>query len=367
MKIIQLVYSLSSGGAERFVVSLSNQLTNMGHQVTLCMLLDEQNEKLTFNKQFLKKSVKFYSMRFDRGFSLSKMIKVESFIKQESPDIVHCHLNVIPYIFRLAFFNKKIKFFHTLHNIASKASGLKCQYWINKYFYSQKLIHPVTISNQCQISYRNFYHLDNVPCIDNGCLPVVPTEYFPRVLAEVTGYKVSPDTSVFVHVARFNKQKNQHILIESFNRLNQEGIDFILLVIGNNFDSEDGWILQKKACCRIHFLGEKHNAGDYMLCADAFCLTSLYEGMPVSLLEALSCGVTPVCTAVGGIPDVIDDGKYGYLSDDINVESYKVAIERFLFRKLDKNTLVEYFNNNYSIQICANKYYILYGCEFFCM
>ena len=53
MKIIQIIYSLSSGGAEKFVVDLSNQLAKMGHDVTLCMLRDDKIDTLTFNKQFL--------------------------------------------------------------------------------------------------------------------------------------------------------------------------------------------------------------------------------------------------------------------------------------------------------------------------
>ena len=111
MKILQLIYSLSSGGAEKFVVDLSNQLAKMGHDVTLCMMLrDDKIDTLTFNKQFLSSSVKFHSMQFVRGFSLGKCRQLEKYIMNENPDVVHCHLNVIPYIYKLAIQNKKIKF-----------------------------------------------------------------------------------------------------------------------------------------------------------------------------------------------------------------------------------------------------------------
>ena len=62
MKIIQIIYSLCPGGAEKFVVDLSNQLATMGHDVTLCMLRDVTDESLTFNKQFLQSNVKLHSM-----------------------------------------------------------------------------------------------------------------------------------------------------------------------------------------------------------------------------------------------------------------------------------------------------------------
>ena len=108
-------------------------------------------------------------------------------------------------------------------------------------------------------------------------------------------------------------------------------------------------------CSKIYFLGEKNNVGDYLLFSDAFCLTSFYEGLPISLLEALSCGVTPICTSVGGIPDVIKDNQTGYLSD-INVDSYYNAIQRFINKKIPRDNLIEYFNKNFSITVCAEKY-----------
>ena len=98
MKIIQLVYSLSSGGAEKFVVDLANQLAENGNDVTICMLLEEKENRI-FNKQFLSSKVNFISLGFDNGFALSKCSRVDNFIRSKKPDIVHCHLNVIPYIF----------------------------------------------------------------------------------------------------------------------------------------------------------------------------------------------------------------------------------------------------------------------------
>lgn len=357
MKIIQLVYSLASGGAEKFEVGLSNTLAELGHDVTICMILRDDNPIWTFNRQFINSNVKFHSLQLDEGFSLQKEQAINKYIRKENPDVVHCHLNVIPYIFRLAFFNRHIKFFHTIHSVADKDLELKVQYPLNRFFYRRGLIIPITISETCLNSFKKFYKINStIHHIDNGCEPIVPSEKFALVKAEVQSYKISDDTVVFVHVARCSKVKNQDLLIDAFNSLANDGINFILLIIGIDFDSKEGMELQKRANSRIHFLGEKSYVGDYMLCADAFCLTSTYEGLPISLVEALSCGITPICTPVGGIPDVIRNGETGYLSASLELHSYVKAIKAFLDNRIEPERLKDLYSEKFSIKQCAKKY-----------
>ena len=360
MKIIQIIYSLCPGGAEKFVVDLSNQLATMGHDVTLCMLRDVTDESLTFNKQFLQSNVKLHSMKFSRGFSWGKCRSVEKYIQNERPDVVHCHLNVIPYVYRLALCCKKIKFFHTLHSVASNTGGTGLQYQLNRLFYNHNWIRPICISKLCKDSYEDYYKLYNAPFINNGRALVAASPYYEETKREVESYKTSPDTRIFIHVARFNPLKDQQLLVDSFNRLNQENIDFTLLVIGSDYDCEEGQKLQQVACSKIHFLGKKNNVNDYLYCADAFCLTSVYEGLPISLLEALSCGVTPICTSVGGIPDVVIDNVSGYLSINRTISGYMEAVKRFLTYPLPRKELIRYYHKHYSMAECAKKYVNLY-------
>jgi len=364
MKIIQFTFSLASGGAERFVVDLCNELARLGHEVHLVVLRDKLDNKndAHFNKFLLNENVIYHNLNVKEGFRLSAFTNTIRIIRQLKPDIVHCHSNVIPFIFPLALCNKRIRFFHTLHNLAEKAVGFKFQKGINRYYYRTNKIRSIAISQICNNSYREYYKLNNAVTIDNGRSALTATKYFDATKHEIENYCTSPNFPVFIHVARFSEQKNQKLLINVFNRLAREGISFILLVIGSSFDTEEGKQLQENACPSIKFLGAKQNVNDYFLCADAFCLTSIYEGLPISLLEALSAGCTPICTPVGGIPDVIRDGITGYLSDDVSEESYYKAVQRFLNNPgaIDKKVLQNYFNRNYSIQKCAGEHVSLY-------
>lgn len=359
MKIIQLIYSLSSGGAERFVVDLSNQLLHAGHEIVICILRPNKG-RMIFNAQFLEPSIRLESLNMDSGISLSKILQVENFIRKEHPDVVHCHLNVVPYIYRLSLVcHGKIKFFHTLHSVAEETVSGPFQKKLNRWFYFHRYIIPICISSNCRQSYLDFYGAHEVCYIDNGRACISPTKKINLVRQEVSSFKQMQGTPVFIHVARYHPLKNQALLVSVFNRLDKEGQDFVLLILGSGFDSDAAIKLRQTACDKIHFLGEKNNVGDYLLCSDAFCLTSHHEGLPISLLEALSCGVTPICTNVGGVPDVIIDGKNGYLSEEDEL-LYLDAIKRFLYRPIARDYLRLYFDNRFSMKMCAKKYEEVY-------
>lgn len=364
MRILQFIYDLGSGGAEKFIVTLSNELAEQGHDVILLQLLDDRSTAGNFNRQFLSDKVKYINGGLSKGFSLSKVRHICKLVKNEKPDVVHGHLNVMPYVWPLVLSNKnKIRFVHTLHNLAQYTAGSRFQKPINRFLYSHKYIQPVTISGLCHDSYHRFYSLQNDIHIDNGTAEVETSPRFEEVSEEIRKLKRTRDTKVFIHVGRFNPQKNQKLLIESFNNIKKENADAILLIIGRDFDTEGGKHLKEIAHPDIHFLGEKNNVGDYLLNSDFFSLSSTYEGLPISILEAFSAGVTPVCTPVGGIPDVITDGVNGYLSEDCTLENYTNAMRRAIDNPISSEEMIKIFEEGYSMKKCADKYLSVYKSE----
>jgi glycosyltransferase involved in cell wall biosynthesis len=362
MKIVQLIYSLSSGGAERFVVDLSNELARRGHEVHLVIFRNGDGSE--FYRPLVDGSVHFHNLRMREGFGPIKLFKLIKFLASLRPDVIHAHLNVIPYIFPLAVFTKKIKFVHTLHSVAAYASGVRLQKWINRFFYQKYLIQPIAISQACGDSYEEFYGLARPEVVNNGRSELTPTSDFPMVEAEVAGYLNREKKPVFIHVGRFASEKNQDLLVSAFNKIEAEGVGFLLLVIGRGFDQPGGAEeLRERACSSIKFLGKRSNVEDYLFLSDAFCLSSRYEGLPISLLEALAAGCVPICTAVGGIPDVVSEGVTGYLSHGDGVESYCDAIRRYIRNPdyIRREDLQKYYTEHYSIETCAAAYESIYG------
>jgi glycosyltransferase involved in cell wall biosynthesis len=150
------------------------------------------------------------------------------------------------------------------------------------------------------------------------------------------------------------------MLIRAFNRLKDDGNDIILLVVGSGFEMETG--LLSLARNHIHFLGAKANVMDYLYASDAFCLSSVTEGMPISLIEAMACGCIPVCTPVGGILNTIQDGVTGFLSKSISEDDFLDALKRLIREKdtIDRQRIIDYSYSNFSIGKCSEKYLELY-------
>ena len=358
MKIVHFLYEMGSGGAERFVADLANAQAASGHEVSVIMLRPT-DEKTCFNSQFLNKDISFKSLEVGRGINFKKLKQVKKSLLSEKADILHCHHNILPYIALILFSSAKPLIIHTVHSAAERANKNAGERIYCKLLYKTGLVRPVTISEESRCSFIKVYGTD-APCINNGRADLVKSPAFESVVAEIDGFKQSPSTKVFIHVGRCHPIKNQKLLIEVFNVLNDKGVDFTLIILGDGFDSEFGKNLKKQACARIHFLGEKNNVADYLMNSDAFCLTSLSEGLSVSLIEALQCGVTPICTPVGGNSDVVIDGNTGYMSADLSVEAFMKAVHRYLANPIDRVSLQKYFDDNFSMTSCCSKYIELY-------
>lgn len=148
-------------------------------------------------------------------------------------------------------------------------------------------------------------------------------------------------------------------------RLYDENYDFTLLFIGSTENEQIvSEVTQYMPPC-AHILGERMNPLEYLKEADAFALSSEYEGMPISLIEALAVGAVPVCTPVGGIPNAIVDGKNGFLSHDASEKAYYETLKRFFttdsdhLRQMSVNAKESF--SAYSMEECAKKYQQLYG------
>jgi glycosyltransferase involved in cell wall biosynthesis len=81
---------------------------------------------------------------------------------------------------------------------------------------------------------------------------------------------------------------------------------------------------------RVRWLGFKADIADHLAAADAFCLSSIWEGVPLAAMEAVQLGTPIVATAVGGLPELISDGRSGRLVEARNPRALADALREVL-------------------------------------
>lgn len=362
MKILQILPDLYVGGAQSFTVSLCNELAK-NHDVTLCVLFPVDEN--TFMLPRLSPSVKLISLNKKVGLDFGIFFKIFKIVQKGDYDVVHTHLRALFYT-SLTLILLRPKLFHTVHNMADKETG-KMQRKIYNLLFNYCSATPVGISAKVLKSVQAEYGSHFTQSIDNGITPPKCSADIDNVKNEVNSYKKDADTKIFVTIGRIEEQKNHLMMVKVFNKLQEEGKNFTLLLIGEDPYPEKPILSQLKSIAspNIHFLGAKNNVADYLSCADVFCLSSLYEGLPITLLEAMAMGVIPVCTPAGGIVDVIRHGENGFLSSDISENSYYQCLKEFFtldatrLRSISEETVRE-FDQHYNISTTAEKYVDLY-------
>jgi glycosyltransferase involved in cell wall biosynthesis len=364
MKILQITYSFLPGGAERFTLDLANELSKT-NEVHFLTVLDDKIEGRDFYKASLSQNIVYHCAGEKPGFSLKKVINLFKIVKNISPQIVHFNgaFLVIYFMFPIFFFRRP-KYIETLHSNAHIRYTLRNLSCLSKFIYKNKVVKLITISAGNKKSFEDRFGIFNSTLINNGRSTPVASIHIEDIKNEISSLKKSVNDKVFIHVGRCSDEKNQKMLITVFNKLAETGYSFILLIIGPNFDNSLGRNLQLMAdSSRIFFMGPKTNVIDYFMCSDAFCLTSLHEGMPITLIEAFACGCVPIITPVSGAIDIIKDGENGFLSPDFSEDSYLNKVNVFFKdnRKIQKSNLLRVYQENFSIEKCTEKYIRVYA------
>jgi len=132
-----------------------------------------------------------------------------------------------------------------------------------------------------------------------------------RALREQLGVGVL--RPLWVCAGRLERQKGQDVLLEALARVQAAGLEFVAAFAG---DGSERAALEKRAAAlgvaeRVRFLGALDAIGPLLLAADAVVLPSRWEGLPLTLLEAMARARPIVAAAVGGVPEVLDDGTGG--------------------------------------------------------
>ena len=353
MKVLQVIPYFCFGGAETMCENLTLALQKLGHQVTVVSLY---NEKTPIALRMEDAGVKIRYLDKKLGLDLSMVPKLAKIMAEEKPDVVHTHLDVIKYAVAAARLKGIRRCVHTVHNVADKEAEGSVQKLINGAYFRLGWSVPVALSPEVRSSIVSFYGIEEkkVPVIYNG---TDLSRCTPKTSYQTEGLNL-------LHIGRFNEQKNHEGLLKAFARIRKERPDSRLDLLGDGELMEATQKLAKDlgVADAVRFLGNQNHVYGFMEKADIFLLPSRYEGMPMTIIEAMGMGMPIVASAVGGVPDMLMDGESGLLTscepESVAEAVLRLAEDEALRRKLGQNAKQQ--SSRFSAEYMAQCYCAAY-------
>lgn len=342
-------------------------LVHEGHQVDIaCNYKDLALDNLYNELGCVSHQIDFSRSPFSLD-NIKAFSQLKKLIENSNYDIVHCHTPNASVITRLVCrkFRKKngLKVFYTAHGFHFYKGASKLN-WIVYYpvekicsYFTDKLI---TIN-------REDYKLAKKK------MKAKEVCYVPGVGIDLSKFKnvkvdrnakrreigVPEDCFLLLSVGELNENKNHQIIIKALAKLNNPNVHYAIAGVGDKKDyliqlSKDLGVSEQ-----IHLLGYRNDVVELNCSADVFCFPSYREGLSVSLMEAMACGLPVICSRIRGNVDLINSDGGVLLSSD-NVDEYKQAIERILdsynIGKYNKVVIKKYSTNEVLVKMKETYY-----------
>ncbi len=159
--------------------------------------------------------------------------------------------------------------------------------------------------------------------VESGCV---------SLRGEEEAFEICPDDKIILHASNFRSVKRVVRLVEIMKIVVDANPNARLIIAGDGPTriEVERKIEELKLCNNIHLLGIKSNMQEIMCSADVFALNSTLEGMPLVLLEAMSCKLPVLTTPAGGIPELVRPGKDGVVTKGYEKEEYAEELIKLL-------------------------------------
>ena len=340
MTIIHFLVGIGGGGAEHLVLELANQNKKAGHKVIVVGITSIS----VIENKFKTYGIEYTSLKINRLSEVFQGIKKYIKILKSNPKaIIHAHMfhaGMISFITKI--FAPSFTVVFTLHNNYVRAAYRKFLLFLTKSCRNAEVI----FSDDS----RMMYHKSNAVVIPNG----IDTSKFNLELN-------LPELFTCLFLGRLQEQKNPFYLIDLVLALKDKH-NFKINIAG------DGELAEAlKAKIKLHnledffaFLGFRNDTPYLLSTSHCMIMPSLWEGMPISILEAGAAGVPIVATAVGSIPSILNTDNSYVCSLDKFSENLSNVMKDYNTAKLKASKLKVTILTDFDIRSTALKHHILY-------
>jgi len=314
INILVLISARTVSGPVKGVLQILDNVDSSKFQLILCTFC-YNNEPETVLMKFLKdNNYELITINQNKKNYLKSIILLCKTIKIKKINIVQTH-GFLPTA--IGFFLKiltKIKFICFMHGATSENIKVMFYNYIDNLLqlYADKTVLVSNIQRELVFGGKN---KNRVTVLHNAVNLNFPTPISGKGNSWRKMFGISESASIVVSVGRLSPEKGMDVLIKAFSILCEERQDVHLVIVGDGQERTDleklisEYALEKK----IHLAGYTQTPGDYVIGSDVMVLPSRSEGIPNAVLEAMALGIPVVATSVGGVPEVIADGRDGLL------------------------------------------------------
>jgi len=328
IRIAHVIDSMEVGGAEAVVAALCRLQAAAGHEVSVHCLFKggAVAEKLETDG---------FRVVVHGPAAAGKLIwRLFREFRRIGPNVVHCHNKAATVHAAPAARTAGVgAVFSTRHGMAAPPYRLRkdFKYWVCAALFCS---HVVAV---CETARRHMYRnagalARRVITIRNGAYPALSSG--DRPMAAQHGFKI-------VTVGRLAPAKNHQGLLRSVAAALPQVPDLQLWILGDGHEAAllKALVAELGISQSVQFFGVQRTVGDWLSHADLFVLSSVSEGLPISILEAMAAGLPAIVTDVGGMPEVLSLSGAGKVVPAGKVELLAQAITEFASRRQELKEL----------------------------
>ena len=357
MKIAFLINSLTSGGAEKIVVTIIDELQKENTNIELICLEKNNfydlpnNIKVTYLTNNSKKTSGIRKLLELPFLSL----KLKEHVKENNIQIIQSHLYRANYINVLSnLFGSKHKSQIVNHGVASryKKKGLlgKINLFLIKNLYT-KADKVITISKEMKNDLNNLFKFNNTQLVINNPYDLRSISILKD--QEITEFVFDSQKKYLITMGRLIKLKRYEDVIKTLKDL-PENIELILLGDGEEKGHLETLTKDLKLEKRIHFIGNVKNPFMYLSKSNIFILSSETEGFPNSLIEALACGLAVISSdCISGPREILAPNTNSSIlaKDKFEIHEYGILYPTGDIEELSNSILYLFENINFKLEL----------------
>jgi len=334
LKVLHLIDSAGFYGAERVLLHLMAEHCRLGVRSILGSCCRRGEETKAIERRALSKGLEVERFQLRWGLDLAGGLDIVKYARRNECTVIHSHgykpnaiLGMLPGSLR------GIPIVATVHGWTStnRFSKIAAYEWLDRRVLSR--FDRVVVVNDAPAVKRLLSGVkrSRLKVVYNG-VPEVEDNQEARPDDGFIQRFLENDSFVLGSIGRLSPEKGQRFLLSAVEQLVRGGHDVRLVVFGEGpeRDALGKQVERLRLQERVLLPGYCAHATEYLPRLNAFVLPSLTEGMPLTLLEAMRAGIPVIASRVGGIPQMIENGKSGLITEPGRADELAEAVEKLI-------------------------------------